>query len=342
MTVERDPRALRAPDLRRRRILQGTLAAGVAGWTGIASASPASYPSKPLKLLMPSPPGSTFDSIGRAASIEAEKILDQPVIIEYRSGAGGTPSFVQAKNSAPDGYTLVILSLSTLRQPILEDVAYDALKDFIYIASLAEINFGVLVPADSPYRSWAELLAFGRAHPDKVSYGCPSGLGNSAHIFMAEVAAKEKLGWTPVPYRASSDCMTGLLSGQLTFSVDTLISAAPQERGGKVRLLAMATNKRLEAWPSIPTMRELGYATSIESPIGVGGPVGMDPQVVRKVQDAYHYATQQPSFINMLAKSDSRPWYMDAQEFTQFARRAENEQRELLVKYGLAKKRAST
>lgn len=317
----------------RRTLLKG-LSLGALLPTGFAYGE-SDYPDKPIKLLMPSPAGSTFDIIGRAASIEASKRLGQPIIIDYKSGAGGTPSFVQAKNSAPDGYTLVILSLSTVRQPLLESVGYEGVKDFTWIASLAEINFGILVTADSPYKTWADLLAYGKANPQKVFYGAPSGLGNSAHIFTSEIASKEKVQWTPVPFRASSDTMTALMGGQLTFSTDTLISATPLVQGGKLRFLAMATNQRVKAFPDVPTMRELGYDVSIESPIGVGGPAGMNPAVVQKLQDAFKYATEQPSFIALLEKSTQRPWYMDSAEFTRFAQKAETEQRTLLAKYGL-------
>jgi len=323
--------------IHRRTLLAGA-AAGVLLPAGTVLAQ-AEYPNKAIKMLMPSPPGSTFDTIGRAAAIEAEKRLGQPIIMDYKTGAGGTPSFVQAKNAAPDGYTLVILSLSAVRQPLLENVGYEGVKDFTWIASLAEINFGILVPADSPFKTWADLLAFGKANAQKVSYGAPSGLGNSAHIFTSEVAAKEKVQWTPVPFRASSDTMNALMAGQLTFSTDTLIAATPLVQGGKLRFLAMATNQRVKAFPDVPTMRELGYNVSIESPIGVGGPPGMSPAIVQKVQDAFKFATEQPSFIALLEKSTQRPWYMDAAEFRKFAEHAENEQRELLAKYGLGRKK---
>jgi tripartite-type tricarboxylate transporter receptor subunit TctC len=332
--IEHDDR--RPPN--RRTALQAIVAAGAsalgaAAWSGTDD----KFPSRPIRLLVGSPAGATFDLLARAASAEAARQLGQPIIIENKSGAGGTPSFLAAKAAAPDGYTLVVVSLSTLRQPLLEDVGYDPIKDFTWIASLAEIGFALLVPADSPFKTWADLLAFGRAHPEKVSYGAPSGLGNSAHVFTEEVAARDHLKWTPVPFRGSSDCMQALLGGQLTFSVDTLISAAPLEQGGKIRILAMATDKRQAKWPSIPTMRELGYTVSIDSPMGIGGPARMEPAVVKTLQDAYKFAVGQPSYIELLDRSSQRPRYMGSDEFTRFAVNAEQEQRALLTKYGLIK-----
>jgi len=323
--------------MQRRTILASAAASGLSFIAFSANAQSA-YPSKPVKLLNSSPPGSAFDTIGRAACIEAEKKLGQPIVTDYRSGAGGTPAFVAAKNAAPDGYTLVVLSLSTIRQPIQQDVGYEGVKDFTWIASLAEINFGVVVPAESPFQTWKDLLSFAKANPQKVSYGCPSGLGNSAHLFGSEIAAREKSEWLPVPFRASNDCMTSLLAGQLTFAIDTLISAAPQEKAGKVRILALATAQRSVLWPEVPTTKELGYDLVIESPVGIGGPANMGPQIVQKLQEAFRFASEQPSFIQTLERGALRPWYMSTPDFTRFAERAEREQRALLGRYGYAKK----
>lgn len=298
----------------------------------------AKYPNKPIRLLNGSPPGSSFDAIGRRSSLEAEKLLGQPIISDNKSGAGGTPAFLALKAAAPDGYTLGVVGLNTIRQPITQDLGYDGVRDFTWICSLCDINFGVLVPAASPLKSWQDLLAFSRAHPGKVSYGCPAGFGNSAHIFGSEVAASEKADWVPIPYRASSDCMVALLGGELTFSIDTLISAAPQARNGKVRLLALATAQRSRVWPEVPTMKELGYTTLIESPVGIGGPAGMPPAIVERVQEAFKTASEQPSFQALLDESAARYWYMPAREFTAFAERAQKEQLALLTKYGFARK----
>ena len=322
--------------MNRRNILASAAAGGLA-LAGLPAWAQA-YPAKPIKLLNSSPPGSTFDTIGRAACLEAEKKLGQPIVTEYRSGAGGTPAFVAAKNAAPDGYTLVVVSLSTIRQPIQAEVGYEGVKDFTWIASLAEINFGVVVPADSPFKTWKDLLAFGKAEPKKVSYGCPSGLGNSAHLFGSEIAAKEGVDWLPVPFSASNDCMSALLGGQLTFAIDTLISATPQIKAGKVRALALATAQRSKLWPEVPTTKELGYELAIESPVGVGGPAGMNPQVVQRLQDAFQFASEQAAFVQLLENGALRPWYMSAAEFQRYAERAEREQRALLGKYGFARK----
>ena len=325
---------MKVHDIRRRRLLVATGASALMG--AAPSAWPQGrYPTRPIKILNSSPAGSTFDAIIRGASIEAEKKLGQPLIMDYRPGV---PAFIGAKNAQPDGYTLVVLSLSTIRQPIQQDVGYDAIKDFTWITSLAEINFCVLVSADSPIKSWNDLLAWSKANPTKVSFGCPSGLGNSAHIFGAEIAAREKADWIAVPYKASNDCMTALLGNQITFSIDTTLSAAPQVKAGKARVLALATSERSKLYPGVPTTRELGYDVLIESPIGIGAPAGTPPEIVATLNEAFKFAGEQPSFTGMLDQGSLRAWYMSPVDFTRFAQRADAEQRKLMGKYGFAKK----
>lgn len=317
----------------------GKLAATLVAAGSVGSfAQESAYPSKPIKLLIPSPPGSMYDAVGRVAAVEAEKKLGQPIICDYKSGAGGTPAFMQTRNAPPDGYTLVISGLSTIRQPILENVGYEGVKDFTWIAGIGGINFAVMVPANSPFKTWAELLAWCKANPEKVSYGAPSGLGNSAHIFTAEIASREKVEWTPVPFRASNDCVTALLSGQLTFSTDTIIGSLGQIQAGNVRVLAMATDARVANFPDTPTARELGYPVSINSQFGISGPAKMPPELVRKIQDAFHFATEQPAFIALMEKAGQKPQYLNSTDYTQFAIKAQIEQRGLLAKYGFAKK----
>lgn len=324
------------PNLGRRALLATTAFGSLTLLSGQSSAQ-ARYPTKPIRLLNSSPPGSTYDAICRAATLEAEKKLGQTIVNEHRSGAGGTPAFVAAKNAPADGYTLVVLSLSTIRQPIQQDVGYSGYADFTWIASLADINFCVVVAADSPLQTWTDLVAWCRANPEKANFGCPAGLGNNAHLFGSEIGAAEKIDWLPVPFRGSNDCMTALLGGHLTFAIDTLLSASSQSRSGKVRVLATATSQRVKLWPDAPTTKELGYKLLTDSPIGIGGPAGMNPTVVQTLQDAFEYATKQPAFQQVLEQGALRPWYMPAAEFSAFAERAQREQRALLSKYGFAK-----
>lgn len=316
-----------------------------AGGSAVAvAAAPAAlaqtrYPRRPIKLVIGFPAGGITDIVMRSVAVEAEKKLGQPVVVENKPGAAGVPAYLAMKAAAPDGYTIGGVNAALWRQPVFENVAYDPLKDFTYILNMVDNIFAVVVSADSPFKTWNDLLAFGRANPQKMSYGAPPGLGQSAHVFMEEVTSVEKVQWQPIGFKGSSESVTALLGGHITFAVDTVISTSAFVRSGKARYLAVASNARMKSWPEVPTMKDLGYQIVIDSPIGLGGPAGIPPEIVRTLHDAFKFAIEQPAFVALLDKSDQAPRYMDTAEFNRFVQRSSVEQRALLTKYGMASKR---
>lgn len=307
----------------------------------VALAAPARaqgrYPNQPIKVFVGFPAGGTFDVILRAVGSELRDILGQPLVIETRSGAGGALAFTAVKNAAPDGYTLGGLSNAVIATAILENVPYDPLKDFTYISSLTEIPFAVAVHEASPFHSWQDLMAFGRTHPDQVFYGSSPGLAQTPHLQMLEVATRENLPWTVVPFRGSADCMVALLGGQLTFAVDTMISCAPHARAGKLRLLAVCSDHKLKSWPEVPRLMDFGYTTQIRSFYGVGGPAGMRPEVVATLEAALREAAQRPSLARVLADSDQEPRYRNSADMTAVVHAGFQLQGELIRRYGLSR-----
>jgi tripartite-type tricarboxylate transporter receptor subunit TctC len=259
-------------------------------------------------------------------------------MIENRSGASGALAYTALKNSVPDGYTIAPVTITAFRAPVLEDVSFDPLQDFQYLAGITDIPFGVVVKDDSPFKTWKDLLAWGRANPTQMMYGAAAGLGNTSHLFVEEVAAKENLKWTPIPFRGTTDCIQALLGGQIVFTVDTIAGTAALVKGGKLRILAVATDARLPSWPQIPTMRELGSAISVNNLWGVAGPKGLDPQVAATLEAAFKFAMEQPSVVSLLQGVEQKPLYTDGKSFRAFAEKSVKEQKEVLTKYGFAKK----
>ncbi len=323
----------------RRTVLRAALGATATACAGPALAQAGRFPNRPIKLIIGFPAGGITDIVMRSAAIEAEKKLGQPVVVENKPGAAGVPSYLAMKAAAPDGYTIGGVNPALWRQPVFENVAYDPLKDFTYLLNMVDNIFAVVVVADSPFKTWADLLAFGRANPQKMSYGAPPGVGQSAHLFMEEVTAVEKLTWQPIGFKGSSESVTALLGGHITFAVDTVISTSAFVRSGKARYLAVASTQRMKSWPEVPTMKDLGYQLVIDSPIGLGGPAGIPPDIVQTLHDAFKFAIEQPAFIALLDKSDQAPRYMDTADFNRFVQRSAVEQRALLTKYGMAGKR---
>jgi tripartite-type tricarboxylate transporter receptor subunit TctC len=168
-------------------------------------------------------------------------------------------------------------------------------------------------------------------------YGCSGGLGNTSHIFVEEAAAREGLKWTPIPFRGTADTTQALLGGQIAFTVDTIAGTAGLIKGGRLKLLAVATEARLPSWPNVPTMRELGSNVSVENLWGIAGPKGLPPAVATTLEAAFRHAMQQPELIATLAGLEQKPLYTDGATFRKFAERSVQEQRVLLTKYGFAK-----
>jgi len=322
-----------------RRQVLATAGAG-AGWLAAPSVlAQSTFPSRPIKLIVGYPAGGFTDIFMRVAALEAEKKLGQNVVIENRPGAAGVTSFLGIRSAPPDGHTIGAVNTALWRQPVMEDAIYDPMKDFTYIINMVDNVFAVTVQADAPFKTWADLLAWGRANQQKVSYAAPPGLGQSAHLFMEEVAAREKVAWQAVPYKGSAESVTALLGGHVSFSVDTVIGTSASVRAGKARYLAVASEHRMKSFPDVPTMRDLGYAISIDSPTGLGGPAGMSPEVVRVLHDAFKFSLEQPSVIAALDKVDQRPRYMSTEDYRKFVAQSNIDQRELLTRYGFAKKR---
>jgi tripartite-type tricarboxylate transporter receptor subunit TctC len=259
------------------------------------------------------------------------------VVVENRPGAGGTVSIVAMKNAAPDGYTLGIVSMGVFRAPVMEQVAYDPLKDISYIVSLTHVPFGIVVRADAPWQTWAELLAYGRANPQKMNYGVPAGLGNSAHLLMEEMTAQEGVKWNPIPYKGSADTSQALLAGDVTFAVDGSGGFGALVDAGKARLLAVASEERSPKWTTVPTTRELGYRMTIDSPWGIGGPAGIDPARQKVIEEAFAKSLQTPAVKEALLRVGQGTRFKGNAEFARFAVRAADEERALLTKYGFAR-----
>ncbi|GAA5232619.1 tripartite tricarboxylate transporter substrate binding protein [Verticiella sediminum] len=329
------------PASRRRRTLLGAIAGAAAG--GLPALAPRrvlaqpQWPARPVRVLLGFPAGGSIDVVFRVMAKNAEPFLGQSVIVENKPGAGGTVSIVQMKNATPDGYTLGLITMGVFRAPVTETVAYDPIADITYIVCLSHVPFGIVVRADSPFQTWADLLAHGRADPGKVNYGVPAGLGNSAHLLVEEITGQERIKWHAIPYKGSADTALALLSGDVDFTVDGSGGFGPLVDAGKARLLAVASEERSPKWSDVPTTRELGYRMSIDSPWGLGGPKGLPAAVVQTVQDAFRKSLDTPEVKIALARAGQGSRYKDAAEYTEFAARAAVEERALLTKYGFAR-----
>lgn len=314
------------------------LHAGAATTLGLAlpQAQAQAFPSRPIKLICPWPVAGSTDIVMRALADSASRVLGQTVLIENRPGASGMLGPNELVKAAPDGYTLSQLTIGVARLPHMQKMNFDPLKDFTYIACLTGYTFGIVVRADSPFKTVKDLVDYARANPGKFSYGS-TGNGTTPHLAVEEFASKAGISLNHVPFKGSSDGLQALLGGHINAHSDAT-GWAPQVDAGTLRLLATYGSKRTKRWPQVPTLNELGYDTVSDSPFGIGGPRGMDPAVVKRLQDAFAKTLEDPAVLAVLDKYDQAVIYMDSAQYTRFIRETFAKEKVTIERLGLAMK----
>ncbi len=317
--------------IRRRHVILG--AAATLALPGLARAQ--AFPAKPIKYICPWPAGGSTDAVIRALAQSAAKTLGQTIIVENKPGAGGMLGANELVTAAPDGYTLSQLPHGVFRIPHMQKTTFDTLKDFTWIACLTGYTFGLVVPADSPIKSIADLVAYAKANPEKFTYGS-TGIGTSPHLAVEEFAQRAGIKLTHVPFKGNADNMQAILGGH-TMAASDATGWAPHVESGKLRLLATYGSKRTKRWPNVPTLDELGYKTVSDSPFGVCGPKGMDPAIVRTLHDAFKKTLEDPAVLASFDKFDQTVIYMDTEQYTRFARESFAAEKATMERLGLAK-----
>ena len=318
----------------RRQFLQagGAAAAGLA-LPGLSHAQAGNFPSRPIKLICPWPAGGSSDMVMRALADSASKVLGQQVVIENKPGASGMLGPNELVKAAPDGYTLSQLTIGVARLPHMQKMQFDPLRDFTYIACLTGYTFGMVVKADSPIKTIKDLVQFAKANPGKFTYGS-TGNGTTPHLAVEEFASKAGIQLTHIPFKGSSDGLQALLGGHIMAHSDAT-GWAPHVDSGSMRLLATYGSKRTKRWAQVPTLNELGYDTVSDSPFGIGGPRGMDPAIVRKLQDAFRKTLSDPAVLASFEKYDQPVIYMDSEEYTNFILASYVKEKRVIERLGL-------
>lgn len=267
----------------------------VAAFACTVAAAQGAYPTKPITLLVPFAAGGSTDVTARALAAAAEKSLGQPIAVVNRPGATGTLALTELSKAAPDGYTLATINeIAVDIAPHMQKVSFDPLRDFTPIFNYGVYTTFVAVSADSPFKTLKELVEYARANPRIVTVGVP-GLGASAHLGMARIAQENKVQFTFVPFPGGAPTTSALLGRHVTVA-SASGELLPHAKSGKVRLLAMFEESKLKDFPNVPTMKELGYAWSLNSWLGIGGPAGMDAAVRDKLYAAFRTAAQSQEF----------------------------------------------
>jgi tripartite-type tricarboxylate transporter receptor subunit TctC len=302
-----------------------------------APASAQNFPSKPITLIVPWPAGGSTDIAMRAIAEAASKHLGQPIVVDNRAGGSGTVGPAQmAATAKPDGYTIAQIPITIFRLPLMQKTTWDAEKDFTYIAHLTGYTFGITVKADSEFKTWADVVKFAKANPGKVTYATP-GTGTSLHIGMEQIAARDGIKVTQVPFKGGAETNAAVLGGHTMLQVESSGWKALVE-SGQLRLLMIWTAKPSPNYPGVPTLQQLGYPFVFDSPFGIAGPKGMDPKIVAIIHDAFKKAVDDPAVQATLAKYDMVINYKNTAEYVKFVKEVTDTESKVVEMLGLKKK----
>ncbi|MGJ7494726.1 tripartite tricarboxylate transporter substrate binding protein [Variovorax sp. RT4R15] len=317
--------------LRRRAALGALLAFGAAAVAAPAFAADP-FPSKPITLVMPFPPGGSFDPVFRALAEAASRELGQPIVLMHRAGAGGItgPGSVAAMNES-DGYTLAVIHNSVIRAPLLQKINWHPLRDFTYLAGLFGMSTGVAVASDAPWKTLDELLADAKKRPGAISWG-NVGATSINRIYGERLARMNGTTFNMVPFKGGGEAFTALIGRHLDVYGDP--GFGPQVQGGKVRLLATFTAERLKRHPGVPTVKELGHDLVIESPVGLAAPKNLDPKIAVRLAGAFRKAAADPAYLNQLEQFDMQPQWIDGDAYAAYAKAQFERDAKMLAELG--------
>jgi len=260
------------------------------------------YPTKPLRLIAPAPPGSPVDIRARWVAEKLAPALAQPIVVENKAGAGGNIGTEAAAKSGADGYTLVIVHQGTLaiNPHIYGRTGYDAVADFAPITRLLESVLMLAVHPQVPAHSVADLLRLAREQPGRLSYGS-SGIGTPPHMAAELFRKMAGIDVQHVPYKGATPALTDLIAGRVAFTIDSFTMQLPQVKAGKLRALAVTGVKRAASAPDVPTFSEAGLAGyDYRSWMGVAAPAGTPKEIIARLN---------AELVRALSTAEARAWF---------------------------------
>lgn len=299
-----DPAARSSPGHHHRREVLGLLTLAALSH-GVAAQQLDAYPSRPIKLVVPVPPGGPADTFARGLAERLRVELGQPVVIDNRPGASGMLGTGYVQQAAPDGYTLLVsLPSAQITAPLLLDKpAFDGTTDFTPIGRFARFTAVLLIHESVPVKDFASFVDHVRQRPGRLNYAS-TGTGSNPHLVMESLKMQRKLHLVHIPYRGGAPAMQALVAGEVQTMFGEMTTAMSWIRSGRVLPLAVVAEKRSEALPQVPTLREAGMADApVESWMALAGPRGLPPPIVRRLNQALEVALRQTGLRQLMATS---------------------------------------
>ena len=282
--------------MNRRRFIASTSAVTSAKALPALAQAPDRYPTRPITLVVPFPPGGAVDNSGRAIADRLGRVLGQPVIVENKGGAGGTIGTTQVAKAQPDGYTLIVTSQTThvINPALSASLPYDAVNDFAPITLIDRLANVLLITPGLPVKNFAEFVKYVKENPGKLNYAS-SGNGSLAYLSMELLKAKLGLSITHIPYRGAGPALTDLQAGQVHMTWNNLSSNLSMAQNGRLRALAVASPIRAPQLPDVPTFDELKLPElNLTSWTGLAAPAKTPESIVAQLYEAMRTVLRDP------------------------------------------------
>ncbi len=278
------------------------------------------YPAKSVRIVVPFAPGGSADTLGRIVATKLTESLGQNFVAENRPGAGGLLGSEQVSKSAPDGYTLVVSGVAShaIAPALAAKAPFDPLRDFTHVALFGGPPAVFGVHPSLPVKDLKGFVAFAKAHPGELSYGSP-GNGTQGHLVAELFRQTAGIKLIHVPYKGASIAMVDIVAGHIHAISTTLTTASAQIKAGRVRALAISSDKPLADYPGVPTFRAAGYRELVATVwFSLSGPAGMAPDVVNRLNSEVRRILQLPDVRDRLRGDGIEPNQLDPRAFTEF------------------------
>lgn len=294
------------------------------------------FPNRPINCIVPWPPGTSADLAFRALGKEAEKYLGQPVVIMNKTGGGGTIGVAAIATAKPDGYTIghcpgagAIFIL-----PFLEKIPYHPVKDFKFIMQFVDLNPGVIVKANSPFKGFKDLIAYARQNPKKLTYGtnAPNSIAN---LIVEQIARKEGVQFTHIPFKGATEYQTAILGGHLSFCAGDF--QYPLVESGETRILLFFGEKRSDEYPDVPVLKDLEYHVPCPMFLAIFGPKGIPEDIAKKLEEAFTKTMREPAFLKSMKDFHFTILYRNGQQLGDYVANNYDTFEKLLKEMGLTK-----
>jgi tripartite-type tricarboxylate transporter receptor subunit TctC len=313
------------------RFLMAALALLGAGLANVSMAQ--EFPARPVTLVIPYTAGGATDRTFRALALSAKKYFPQGIVVENKPGGSGAVAIASMLAKEPDGYTVTVIVPVLQRASFQNKFSFDTVKDLTPIIQVAGLQYGIVVHPDSPHKTLKSLLDDARGKPGVVSF-MSAGMGSGGHIYMEEIAAANgAIKFNHIPANGDAQAALALLGKQVDFIAVSPGGWESNVKAGKLRLLATLGEKRMRMFPDAPTVKELGFQVVHLTPLGLAGPKGLQPNVLKALHDGFRKAVEDASFTSAMDEMENPIMYLGPEAYEKGWAASNIEERERARKF---------